>query len=81
MGKKKKVDRYTNPLICGYQRWRSCKPLPSLTAFSCEGVFLEIYFAAFLFRVLKSIEEIPALVLFALSVFYTVLGFFFFFKK
>lgn len=41
-------------------------------------VFLEICFSAFLFRVLKSIEEIPALVLFALSVFYTGFGLVFF---
>lgn len=41
-------------------------------------VFLEICFSAFLFRVLKSIEEIPAPVLFALSVFYTGFGLVFF---
>lgn len=53
----------------------------ALTAFLVRvEIFLEICFSAFLFRALKSIEEIPALVLFALSVFYTGFGLVFFFK-
>lgn len=53
----------------------------ALTAFLVRvEIFLEICFSAFLFRALKSIEEIPALVLFALSVFYTGFGLGFFFK-
>lgn len=66
-------------------RGRGFANLYPLTAFLVRvEVFLEICFSAFLFRVLKSIEENPATVLFALSVFYTGFGFlvfvFFFFK-
>lgn len=68
---------YTKPLFC------SCREVEDLQislpphCLSWEGkVFLEICFLTFLFRVFKSVEKIPAIVLFALSVFYT--GFFFY---